>query len=249
VLNKNALLTGLKSVKGVGSSAVAEILKVRDKHLFTSFADFLYRTRSNIVKKNVIQKMAKAGCFVNFGITRKVAFTYYQDIRTKANKYASEAERSGVNDFERLNGFKYDRPELNDEFTLQEILQGESETLGECISGTINDMYGGFFTNIGMTTFNKLKKFPDKYTVKIEAIVSDIKLTKVKTGKTAGKIYAKLLLADINNNNVKLIIWPQQWESCRNKIEVGTPIRAVCRINIWNGSVDLVLERLEGVKQ
>jgi DNA polymerase III alpha subunit len=211
----------------------------------------LYRTNSSIVKKNIIQKMAKAGCFDCFGITRKLAFTYYQDIRTKANKYASEAERSGVNDFDRLNGFKYDRPELKDEFTLQEILQGESETLGECISGTVNDMYGGFFTNAGVTTFNKLKKFPNKYTVSVEAVVSDIKLAKVKTGKTAGKIYGKLLLTDINNDNVKLIIWPQQWERCKDRIEMGTPIRSVCRINIWNGSVDLELERLEkvGVKK
>ena len=247
VADNKTIVTGLEAVKGVGSSAVANIIEVRNKHKFTSFADFLYRTRSSVVKKDVIQSLAQAGCFDDINITRKAAFTYYSDIRTKANKYGAENEKIGVSEWQRLDGFVFDKQgaDLSEEWTQKEILKGEMDTLGEYISGSINDLHHGFFTGKGTTDLSRLKTMPNGFSIKIETIISDIKQDKLKKGKNKGRVYAKFTISDVNNDTAQLTAWPDQYVKYKDLLTIGKPIRAVCKVNEWNNMNNLILERLE----
>ena len=247
VAGANTIVTGLGAVKGVGISAVANMLDTRNKHKFTSFSDFLYRTSSRVVRKDVIQPLAQAGCFDSLNIYRKAAFTYYADIRTKANKHAAEKEKIGIVDWQRLDDFVFEKIniDLTEEWNSKEILQAEMDTLGEYISGTINDLHNGFFTGRGTTNLSKLKTLPNGFTIRIESIVSDIKQDKLKKGANKGKVYAKCTITDVNNDTAQLTAWPEQWIKYKELLMIGKPIRAVCKINEWNGTNTLVLDRLE----
>lgn len=244
---KNTIVAGLEAIKGVGSSAVSNIIETRNKHNFVSFADFLYRTRSSVVKKDVIQSLAQAGCFDELKITRKSAFTYYADIRTKANKYGAENEKLGIEEHDRLNGFIFDKEDLLEEWSKPEIIKAEMDTLGETISGSINDLYNGFFTGKGTTELSKLKTMPDGLSIKVETIISDMKQDKLKKGKNKGRTYAKFTITDEKGDTAQLTAWPDQFIKYRERLEMGKAIRAVCRVNNWNGNNTLVLDRIESV--
>lgn len=96
VVNSKTIITGFRAIKGLGDSAVNDILTTRSKHEFSSFSDFLYRTESRTVRKDSIQALAKAGAFDILQITRKSAFTYYQDIRQRVNKFGDLNANKGI---------------------------------------------------------------------------------------------------------------------------------------------------------
>ena len=121
----------------------------------------------------------------------------------------------------------------------------EKEALGEYISGSINDLYKGFFTGVGVSSIARAKLLPDKNIVKVEAIVTDVKKEKIKSGKNAGKPYARCSIIDANDDSIQMTVWTDKLKIYKDKLKTDTPIRAVCKINVWNDVVGLVLERLE----
>lgn len=245
VIDDKTIAMGLATVKGVGDKAVENIIEVRKQHQFTSFADFLHRTNSNIVKKNVIQALAKAGCFDCFGIKRRVAYTYYADFRTKAAKMM---ERLGYDRaWDKLSAFEIDKDDLEEEWDKKKILEGELETIGDYISGSVNDLFDGFFSISGIASFSAAKRVAENTPVKIEAVVDDIKKCKTKSGKNKGSEYACCDLIDVNNDIMQMKIWSDKWEMVKDRIVKGKPIRAICRINLWNDTKSLVLDRLDAV--
>jgi DNA polymerase-3 subunit alpha len=76
-LGDNAIRYGLDTIRGVGNSAVSEILARRP---FASFDDFLSRVRTNACGKTQIEALIKIGAFDAFG-DRTALMTAYHDRR------------------------------------------------------------------------------------------------------------------------------------------------------------------------
>lgn len=249
VLDQNTIVTGLAAVKGVGEKAVINILETRNKHRFKSFGDFLLRTKSNLVRKNVIQPLAKAGCFDRLGVTRKNAHEHYSVIRDAVNRHYKKIADEGRDAWKCLDDFelKTDKFEAGDEWDLKTKLNGEQETLGEYISGTANDVFDGFFNGKSITPLKLTTSLPDGQRLRTEAFITDIKQRKAKSGKNMGRMYADCELKDLRGDTANLRIWPDQWAGLKKKVAIGKPLRAVCKINIWKGNISLVLDQLEQV--
>lgn len=248
IADRKLIRMGLVAAKGVGAKAVDDIIRARQEHAFMSFPDFLYRTSSNVVRKNVIQALAKAGGFDSLKITRKSAHDLYAAIRAKTNNHAEKNAVSGKDAWTLMNDLKLDIKGLEEEWSKKEILQGELETLGEYISGGIKDMYDGFFIGNGVA-FSRIKKMVDKTPVRIEALVESITQSKTKTGKSKGGIYVRCNLLDIHKDSIQMTIWANLWKKIKDINIEGRPIRATCRVNVWNGSNTLVLDNIEKVME
>ena len=242
ILNDKTIITGLVAIKGVGDKAVDNMIETRNKHPFKSFEDFLLRTSSGLVRKNVIQALAKAGCLDEFNITRKNGHDNFNIIRTAANKHSKKVAKEGRDAWNILDDFVLNTNfNREDEWSLKEILENEHLTLGEYISGSINDLYDGFFTGKLVTFLNKIKGLSEGRNIIVESVITDVKKSKTKKGRT----FARCTLSDVNNNNAQLTVWPDQWLKHSKILSVGKPIRAVCKINIWNDNTTLVLDRIE----
>jgi DNA polymerase III subunit alpha len=249
VSDKKTIRMGLAAVKGVGTKAVESIMKARNEHLFVSFADFLYRTNSNVVKKNVIQSLAKAGCFDSLGISRKAAYDLYAIIRKKANKHAEKKASIGSDSWDMMSDLRCEIDGIDQEWTKKEILTGELETLNEYISGTINELYDGFFTGQGTTSLSKIKKMADKAQVRVEAIIESVTPAKIQSGKNKGSVYARCTLIDVNKDSTQMTIWANIWKKVKDKVVEGKPIRAMCRVNVYKGTNTLVLDSIEKIME
>ena len=68
---KGAIRFGLTAVKGVGTTAIALVLKAREDGPFESVADFLARIDKQKVNRKVVESLIKAGAFDAFGHTRR----------------------------------------------------------------------------------------------------------------------------------------------------------------------------------
>jgi DNA polymerase-3 subunit alpha len=244
VADEKTIVIGFKAIKGLGDSAVGNILKAREDGPFGSFAEFLYRTDSRLVRKDSIQALAKAGAFDSVGITRKAAFTYYQDVRQKANKFGAQKAEKGIDQKYHMSGFEFAKEDLSLEWDKKELLQYENEVLGEFISGTINDVFNGHFTDRGVV-FSRVRSMPDKVQVYIEAVVADVVECKFKSGKNRGKVYARYSITDVNGEATTMTVWNESYLKHKSRLIVGRPFKAMATINEWQSSKSLVLLSLE----
>lgn len=104
VTGDGIIATGLSAVKGVGETAIMEIINAAPKTL----VEFFVKTSGRVVNKRVMEAMAMAGAFDCFDVSRKDIFDNYAKYRIKANNAISKVKdkkldlliaRRGMEDF------------------------------------------------------------------------------------------------------------------------------------------------------
>lgn len=92
---------GLGAVKGVGSSAVESIMKVREEKPFASIFDFVQRVNLLACNKKNLECLAQSGAFDGFGLQREQYFalnakgeTFIESLIRYGNLYQTEKSAS-----------------------------------------------------------------------------------------------------------------------------------------------------------
>lgn len=232
----NKIATGLSAIKGVGEKAVLEIL---ENQPFSSVEDFFYRTNGRVISKTVIQSMAKSGAFKSLDRTRKDMFENYAKYRTKVN--ADKKKEKSLDDIK--------LPTYHDEWNRKELLVAEREVLGRTISGSLHEVFEGFFKkSASVTPLRRISSSDEGDRIKIEVIISTkIKEFTIKRGKNIGKKFAKYLVEDADGSTAELTVWNRDYELYQSVLKDGLPIKAICKIDEYMGQKGLSLAVLEGV--
>lgn len=248
VVDDKTIATGLLAIKGIGEKAITHIL---ENQPYTSFPDFIYKSIGNKEKrspitKTIIENLAKAGCFDIFGVSRKNALEHWSDVKDKITATIKKSAKDNIPlDFnDSMISFE------DGEYSKKQILQNEMEVMGHYLTGSHNDIYGGFFKNSpDIISLASIDKYEGGQLVKVEAVIkTKIKeLTIKKKGPQFGKLFAKYLIEDVNGKTAEITLWPAQYEKFRNVMEPGIPFRAVCEINSYLDSKSLVLKSVESM--
>jgi DNA polymerase III subunit alpha len=248
VIGDNKIATGLFAVKGVGEAAIEYIMA---KCPYASFAEFILKstgTKGNRspITKIVIESLAKAGCFDNLGVSRKVAIENWADVKEKTSAAQKKALKNNteIDLTNAMNGI------IIEEYNKKIILQHEMEVLGHYVSGTHNDIYGGFFKGgpsiIELSNINDIEAGSF---VKVEAVIKlkskEIKIK--KKGKNFGRAFAKYVIEDVKGNTGELTLWPDHYEKLRKYLIDGIPFKAICEINEYMENKNLILKQIEDI--
>jgi DNA polymerase-3 subunit alpha len=252
-INKKSIVTGLNAVNGVGDVAIGHIFAGQP---YNSLADFVYRSPSSVNRKTIIS-LAKAGAFDGFNISRRWICEAFSEekrakqLRTKINALGDAATKDGsdARDID-WSGFDYlaDQNALRVEWSRKDILLGEKEALGEFISGSAEEVFGGFFKNIdNPLTRANMMAMPKFHKVILEGIVLGIDQLPVRTGKNAGRMQGKLRIESLKKEDFEVSIWPDDWELVKPRLEVGLPVIMRCTVREWNESKSLNLEDIVSI--
>lgn len=273
VLENMTLATGLSAIKGVGEKAIESIVKMQP---YNSFIEFVSLNDSRTVGKTVIQSLAKAGALDSFGLTRMDMHDNYQKYRSKAkNAIKKEVEKdilAAHSEIKKITKDVRDRyfdnfdipiesqrfrdiisgithVALEDEWERKDILLYEREVLGRSISGSLHEVFTGFFSGGPFVTpIKDIEAQNDGARVKIEAIIkTKIKEFKIKNGKNIGRKFAKYLVEDVNGDTCGLTLWADDYDKYKSILKDGAPIKAICKVNEYMGQKDLALSSLERV--
>lgn len=231
------IATGFSAIKGVGSSAVDEIFRLQP---FIDFKDFLHRCNARVVNKRVIEALAKAGAFDILGVTRKDAYENYDSYRKLIQSHTKKEKSIDL----------LTLPGYNIEWERKELLINEKEILGRTISGSLHEVFDGFFrkSHFNITPLKKVASLPPMAKIKIEVIINSLKKEfKIKKGPKTGKKFAKYLVEDLNGTTAELTVWNSDYEKYRDILTDGIPIRAICKVDEYMGQKGLTLSTLEGV--
>ncbi len=225
------IATGLAAIKGVGDTAIANIINAQP---FNDIKDFFSKIDGGVVNKRVLQSLAKAGAFDSLNRTRKDIHDNYDKYRTKIT--------TAIKKNKNIDEVNID--EYKEEWDKKERLVNEREVLGRTISGSLHEVFEGFFSKDSnlVTRISKLGQIEERKKVKIEAIInSKIKEFKIKNGKSVGKKFAKYLIEDVHGDKAEMTVWANEYEKYRELLIEGTPIKVICAVSEYMGKKGLNL--------
>jgi len=235
-VGESKIATGLSAMKGVGEKAVTELLELQP---FVSIEDFFFRTNGRIVNKKVIQGLAKCGGFESLERTRKDMFDNYAKYRTKVN---NQKKKEKTLDQIAL-------PTYDEEWNRKELLIAEREVLGRTISGSLHEVYTGFFRKNSLCTpLRNIKNCQIDDKIRIEVIISTkVKEFTIKRGRNIGKKFAKYLVEDADGSTAELTVWADDYARYQSVLKDGLPMKAICKVGEYMEQKSLSLSVLESV--
>jgi DNA polymerase-3 subunit alpha len=254
ISDKKTIVTGLLAIKGLGDKALANIIANQP---YASFEDFLYRTSSSAVNKTAIQALAKAGAFDCLGIGRKYASENYETIRKELSKYIKKLSDDYFEMGNRdrpfsnyLDDFKSSTSEHKlDEWDLKDRLSFEKEVLGTYLSGSVEQLFPGFFKGGTYSqSFSRVKQMMSNTSISLEGVVTSCKeLVIKKSGKNAGRKFGKLTFENSIGESIEVTVWPDQYDKLIKYFDKVVPLRGTFVVNEYNSEKSLVLNSVERI--
>ena len=227
IIDEKTLMTGLDSLKYMGSDSILEIL---EKRPFANFEEFVGGVDAKKVRAPTIQALAASGSLDGFGIDRKLMFYYASDYRKKLQVHLKKKNPAK---------FNYPWPEeipwtICDTYALEEYYMGEG------LAGTVLERYPGFFDKAFPFT-RLVDRFPyvktsdnekedrkgnthniggDTGIAGIHGIITNVFSFKVKKEDSPilGQMMARMMVQDPWGNDLNVLVFPEGWESMQDRI-------------------------------
>ena len=188
----DGIIFGLGAIKGVGGAAIENIIAERDaKGEFSGMDDFVSRIDPFKVNKKVFESLIKAGCFDEFGHSRKMLMQNVENI-VEACKNAAQIRKSAAESLfgedESMNDVKINFVTINDEFDVKQILKFEQESVGIYLSGHPLDDYKDEINKIKYTLSSEFESLPQSAEILVVGKIEDFATRITKSGKKMGTI-------------------------------------------------------------
>ncbi|QPI03379.1 DNA polymerase III subunit alpha [Campylobacter concisus] len=188
----DGIIFGLGAIKGVGGAAIENIITEREANgEFKSMDDFVSRIDPFKVNKKVFESLIKAGCFDEFGFSRKMLMQNVENI-IEACKSAAQIRKNAVESLfgedESMNDVRINFVTINDEFDIKQILKFEQESVGIYLSGHPLDDYKDEINKIKYTLSSEFESLPQSAEILVVGKIEDFSTRITKSGKKMGTI-------------------------------------------------------------
>lgn len=229
VPGKKEIRFGMAAVKGVGVSAVEEVLRARETGEFVSVMDFAKRVSASKFTKKAWESLIKAGGFDNLGDRSDLLFNL-DSIQAFASKLQKEALSGQMDLFGEGDKAADLQPAIEIQsspvkHTDKERLTWERELLGLYISAHPLDNYDKYFEEQTIP-LSHINPELDGKKATIGGIVSTIRTIVTKSG-------SKMAFVGIEDktNEAEIIIFPNLYEQFGAKLAQDAVIRATGKIS------------------
>ncbi len=218
----NALRFGLGAIKNVGQSAIETIVEARRAGEFSSLYDFCRRTDLGRVNHRVLESLIKAGALASLGLKRSQLMaildqTFQRALsQRKAQDHGQKSLFGGME--EQIFSGDIEVPDI-EEYSAQEILRMERESLGFYISGHPLDPYQKLLEREGVVHLEQLPEKGDQSRVRVGGLIARITPHQTRRGQQM----AFVLLED-RVAQVELIVFPETFSNNRELLEVGQAV-------------------------
>lgn len=248
VNKKGDIRFGMAGVKGVGASAVEQIVKAREASEgvgFSSIFDFVEKVNLTAVNKRTVESLVYAGAFDGFNqIKREQFFVSNNKEETFLDlllRYGNRYQADFINDTNSLFGEKHspkpvtpDIPPLPDVDSL-ELLKREKELIGMYISAHPLDQYSFEIKNFATHSLAQAIELPEmalknKNLRGKELILAGL-VSSVKTSYTrsTGKPFSNFSLEDFEGS-ASFALYGKDYETFMQYIQQGLPLLLKCVI-------------------
>lgn len=228
VPGENTIRFGMAAVKGVGTSAVEEVLRAREDGKFTSISDVARRVSTSKFNRKAWESLIKTGAFDAFSSRSDLLFNLDAIVA-----YASRVQKDAATNQADLFGGMHEAvaiPDLQletapEQHHERERLQWERELLGLYISAHPLDRYDDYFEEQTMPLVS-VEPGHDKKAVTVGGVLSDVRVIVTKNGSKM----AFLKLEDKSGEG-EVIIFPKLYEEIGEQLVQDTVLKTNGRVS------------------
>jgi DNA polymerase III subunit alpha len=212
---------GLGAIRGVGESAVLNILTARQSGPFKDIFDFCSRIDRRVVNKRAIEALVKAGAFDELHGNRAQLLAGVGIAVAAAEQAAASANQGGLFDSGDVEIQAVELPQMA-QWEKRERLLEEKQALGFCFSGHLFESYREEIRRFVSTPLNRV--IPGKEPVWIAGVVSESRAQMTKRGMM------RIVALDDSTAKLEITVFSELWERYRNVIKVDEPLIVCARI-------------------
>lgn len=212
-IEKDKIRYGFQGIKGLGESVATAIVSERKEHgQYTSFTDFLNRTKELRVNKKTIEILIECGAFDTFQYNRNELLHGYLDVLKKVNrKMPPKEQMCFFNKQEQIADIEYVIPHMR-ELPKLEKLEKEYHVLQMFISETPLSFYKFVLQEMGLNT-HTIYDFYQEYSSspvlsKHNTFLGFLSDTKEKISKN-GNRYIQAIFRD-QCSSIKIMWFPRK---------------------------------------
>jgi DNA polymerase-3 subunit alpha len=256
VNDDNHIIYGLGAIKGVGQTAIEEMLKERaDRGRFTGLYDLCKRVDLRKFNRRVLEALIRAGAFDEFDSNRashltelptalrvaeqhgKMAQTGQNDLFSLPNHFSEEADNNSKTDT-----YSTYTPPWSD----NERLASEKLTLGLFLTGHPIDQYEDELKHFTHGKIASLQIARGKMEARVAGLVVEVRTRQTKNGKTMG--FATL---DDKSGRLELAAFGDVYDKYRDLLSRDNLLIAQgsLAIDSFSGSLRLTVENLYDINQ
>jgi DNA polymerase-3 subunit alpha len=227
-VNKSGVVRfGLNAIKGVGESAVEDLILERETNgNYASIYDFVSRVNQRTVNKRSLESLVLAGAFDSFTDLHRAQYFYatpsdnisgIERLIRFGNQVQASKSASTNSLFGAMAMPDIKPPEMPacETWSLPELLQKEKEVVGIYLSAHPLDGFKFEMKNFNFNTLDQIENSVDKV-LKIAGFVTDAADLTTKTGVK----YCRFNLNDYSGNYT-FTLWKEQYVKYANYIKDG----------------------------
>jgi len=247
----NTIRFGLGAIKGVGETAVSDIVKEREeKGQFKGFVDFCERVSLKSVNKRVMESLIKVGAFDSCeNFNRKTLLDNLEFITSYAEKKQEEREMGQTSLFDMGEDDSRPKDSLNinesQEFDEKQKLSLEAELLGIYVSGHPLMRYKDVMSKLSSMNLAQIQELPTvakpegfnprmndennptKRSLVIAGMISDSKIIITKRGDKM----AVLNFEDLSGK-IECLLFPKVYAEYQSLLNLNEPLYMSGTVNL-----------------
>ncbi len=252
------IVYGLGAIKGVGESAIEEIIQERTAHgVFKGLYDLCKRVDLRKVNRRVLEALCRAGAFDVFDTNRAAHLAELPTIVRVAEQHGKMAETGQDDLFGLTTSSQEDLADNTETYTTvtepwseQERLAGEKLTLGLYLTGHPIAEYEAEIKQFTSGTIahllSEVERSKGRMEARVAGLVVEIRTRQTKQGKTMG--FATL---DDRTGRLEIAAFRDIYENNRNIFTRDNLLVAEGALSVddFSGNLRLTIENLYNIEQ
>lgn len=242
-VEKEAIRFGLAAIKNVGYGAIEWIVKERANAPYKDLLDFCTRMDTRLVNRRVIESLVLAGALDSLPGHRAQKLVMLDEILGKANVRREEREGAQLNLFAIEGEAVSDTSPLQypevPPFTAVQQLREERDLLGAYLSGHPLDQYAFAMNRPGVYTIGSLAGLAREMTVKVVAMITELKRIQTKKGDPMA-----FLTIEDKTAQMEVVVFPQVFAKYAQLLEKERLIVLEGRLDHQDDTVKLIASRI-----
>ncbi len=245
-VGQDRILYGLGAIKGVGRSALESVLAARDEaEPFTDLFDLCARIDSRKVNRRTLEALIKSGGLDELGRHRAALMAALPGAINTAEQQSQDAT-AGQSDMFGINAPATVKPEIQDvaEWSEEQRLVGERDTLGLYLSGHPYDRYRDELKQIIETPVNELNPTVDR-SVWVAGLIVAIRTLNTQRGRKMA-----FVTVDDKTARIEISIMGDLFNSERNTIRKDNVVAIHGQVSVddYSGGFQMRAEKIYDIE-
>ena len=253
---------GLSAVKGVGEKAITSVIAERTRNgPFRGLFDFCERVDLRACNKSTLEALIKCGAFDGLhGIEKRSACLDALEGAMKAGQRAAADKASGQmgmfgGPVEPAAGAAPAAPTAEPElpasvpFTKKQTLEFEKDVMGMYVSSHPLHDHAAALHNFSSCAISEVDRLPADTPVTLGGMLSRVRGTVVKRGKSAGAKMAMITLEDDTGAKIDGVAFADTYAQCSNQLQTDRVVLITGKVDRRREEPNIVLDKVVPVEE